>query len=120
MDTESMSESAQNTVLVFEFLGLLSVVNKEEYLTFDTSHCSSDVSNCPVSFTFGLPIHIRYHAMSNCNITGEPYSQVFIPPPLLLIGRVPDQHESTPSVHAIRQVSHYYDLNGHKYPDRGA
>ena len=117
-----MSESAQNTVLVLEFLGLLSVVNKKEHFAFDTSHCGNDISHCPVSFTFSLPIHIRYHAISNCNISGEPYSQVFIPPPLLLVVRVPvpGQHEpSSSNFDAPRQVRHYYDLNRHKYPDQG-
>ena len=118
MDTESMSESVQNNVLVLEFVGLLSVLHKREHSSFHVGRCrNDDLSLCPASFTFTLPVHIRYHAVSNCNRSGELFSQVFISPPRLLVGRVPSGHENSQGVEDPRQVNHFYDLNRHRYPN---
>lgn len=120
MDTESMSEYVQNNVLVLEFVGLLSVLQKKKHSSFHQSRCrNEDLSQCPSSFTFTLPVHIRYHAMSNCNRSGEPFSQIFIPPPRLLVGRVPRGHETSQGGDDRRQVDHYYDLNRHRYSTDG-
>jgi hypothetical protein len=118
MDTESMSEYVQNNVLVLEFVGLLSVLQKKEHSSFHESRCrNEDLSLCPASFTFTLPVHIRYHALSNCNRSWEPFSQIFIPPPRLLVGRVPRGHETSQGGDDRRQVNHFYDLNRHGYPN---
>ena len=128
MECEAISEEMHQDIVAIEFIDIYSVFSKSP-----NPNQKCNFSTCSLLFSFSLPVHIRYSAISDfSDENGLPFATVEFPPPILYSGvadRPCSPNENRPSrsqesneLHCPsrssnkRFVRHYFDRNRASHP----